>query len=35
MKKNFDAWFLNFKSSIADYKYYIDFDTVIKNKDTI
>jgi DpnII restriction endonuclease. len=35
MKRDFDVWISNFKSSIADYKYYIDFNTVVKNKDAI
>ncbi|MCM1556468.1 MAG: type II restriction endonuclease [Anaeroplasma bactoclasticum] len=35
MKRNFEQWISKFKESIADYKYYIDFDTVVKNKDSI
>ncbi len=35
MIRDFDKWLMNFKESIADYKYYIDFETVIKNKDSI
>lgn len=29
--RNFDEWLQNFRLSIADYTYYIDFDTVYKN----
>lgn len=35
MKRNFEQWISEFKESIADYKYYIDFETVIRNKDSI
>lgn len=35
MARDFNEWFNNFKESIADYNYYVDFDTVIKNKDSI
>ena len=31
MKRNFAEWLLTFTDSIADYKYYIDFDTIYKN----
>lgn len=35
MKRNFEQWISEFKDSIADYKYYVDFETVVKNKDSI
>lgn len=35
MKRNFDEWLSTFRSSIADYKYYIDFEKVYKNLDAI
>lgn len=35
MSRNFESWLSNFKESIADYKYYIDFNTVVRNKDSI
>lgn len=31
MKKNFDEWLSTFRESIADYKYYVDFDNVYSN----
>lgn len=31
MERNFAEWLLTFTDSIADYKYYIDFETVYKN----
>ncbi len=31
MKKNFDEWLSTFRESIADYKYYVDFNNVYKN----
>ena len=31
MSRNFAEWLLTFTDSIADYKYYIDFDTIYKN----
>lgn len=31
MKRNFDNWFSKFRNSIANYEYYIDFDTVYSN----
>ena len=31
MKRNFAEWLLTFTDSIANYKYYIDFETVYKN----
>jgi len=33
--RNFDEWFANFKSSIADYGYYVDFAKVHRNVDGI
>lgn len=35
MKRNFNKWLSNFRESIADYKYYIDFDKVHRNVDSI
>ena len=35
MKRNFAEWLLTFTDSIADYKYYIDFEKVHKNVDKI
>lgn len=31
MKRNFAEWLLTFTDSIANYRYYIDFDTIYKN----
>ncbi|HJD00450.1 MAG TPA: type II restriction endonuclease [Candidatus Dwaynia gallinarum] len=31
MKRDFNNWLLSFRESIADYKYYIDFEKVYKN----
>ena len=31
MSRNFSEWLLTFTDSIADYKYYIDFETIYKN----
>ena len=31
MKRNFTEWLLTFTDSIANYKYYIDFETIYKN----
>ncbi len=31
MKRNFAEWLLTFTDSIADYKYYIDFQTIYTN----
>jgi len=33
--RDFDTWFSNFKESIADYSYYVDFDKVVSNTDKI
>ncbi len=35
MDRNFNAWLSNFRSSIADYEYYVDFPKVYANVDTI
>lgn len=35
MKRDFNSWFANFRSSIADYGYYIDFAKVYRNVDEI
>ena len=35
MNRDFNQWIKNMKSSIANYKYYIDFDTVYKNVEQI
>lgn len=35
MKRNFNTWLSKFRSSIADYSYYIDFEKVHKNVDKI
>ena len=35
MKRIFNKWLSNFRESIADYKYYIDFDKVHRNVDSI
>lgn len=35
LNRDFNQWFNKFKESIADYHYYVDFDTVVKNKDSI
>lgn len=34
MKRNFAEWLLTFTDSIADYKYYIDFETIYRNTET-
>ncbi len=31
MSRDFDIWMSNFRDSIADYGYYIDFDKVYRN----
>lgn len=33
--RDFDTWLASFRPSIADYYYYVDFDKVINNVDTI
>ena len=35
MERNFAEWLLTFTDSIADYKYYIDFETVYKNAEML
>lgn len=35
MKRNFNEWFGKFKDSIANYEYYIDFEKVHRNVDSI
>ena len=35
MSREFSAWLASFRDSIADYKYYIDFDKVHRNVDAI
>ena len=35
MKRNFNDWLSKFRSSIANYGYYVDFDKVYKNVDGI
>lgn len=35
MTRNFNEWLLGFRNSIADYKYYIDFEKVYRNVDSI
>ena len=35
MSREFSAWLANFRDSIADYKYYIDFEKVHRNVDSI
>lgn len=35
MNRNFDEWISNFRESIADYKYYVDFEKVYKNVDDV
>lgn len=35
MKKDFNEWLSTFRSSISDYKYYVDFDKVYENVDSI
>ena len=35
MKRDFAQWLLTFTDSIANYKYYIDFETVYKNAEKL
>ena len=35
MRRNFNEWISNFKTSISDYSYYVDFDKVYKNVDNL
>lgn len=32
MARDFEEWMKTFTDNIADYKYYIDFETIYKNK---
>ena len=34
-KRNFDNWISEFKSSISNYSYYVDFDKIYQNVDKI
>ena len=33
--RNFDTWLAAFRPSIADYKYYVDFEKVFRNVEAI
>lgn len=33
--RNFDEWMAKFKSTIADYRYYVDFNKVFANVDNL
>lgn len=35
MKRNFNEWLANFKQSISDYNYYVDFDKIYNNLDKV
>lgn len=35
MERNFNEWLLNFRDSIADYAYYVDFEKIYKNVDKV
>ena len=35
MKRNFNTWLSNFCDSISDYRYYVDFNKVYQNVDSI
>lgn len=35
MKRNFNTWLSNFCDSILDYRYYVDFNKVYQNVDSI
>ena len=35
MTRNFQTWLIGFRDSIADYRYYIDFEKVHRNVDSI
>lgn len=35
MNRNFDEWLSGFRDSIADYGYYIDFEKVNRNVESI
>ncbi len=34
-KRDFDDWLSNFRDSIADYEYYVDFNKIVRNVDEI
>jgi len=34
-KRNFQDWFSSFKSSISNYSYYVNFDKVYQNVNSI
>lgn len=35
MRRDFDEWIANFRKSIANFTYYVDFDTVYKNAEQV
>lgn len=35
MKRDFNEWLSNFKTSISDYSYYVDFEKIYKNVDKV
>lgn len=35
MTRDFDVWLANFRDSISDYSYYVDFDKVYRNVDNV
>lgn len=35
VKRDFDAWLSKFRASISGYRYYIDFDKVVRNVEDI
>ena len=35
MTRNFNDWLSKFKTSISDYKYYVDFEKIYKNVDKV
>lgn len=35
MQRNFNEWLSKFKTSISDYKYYVDFEKIYKNVDKV
>ena len=35
MKRNFNEWLAQFRDSISDYKYYVDFDKIYRNVDKL
>lgn len=34
-KRDFTEWLSNFRNSISDYKYYVDFEKIYRNVDKI